>query len=98
MTNRYIAAALFLTLFITTSLSLSTTTLSEDLSGCGSQLPKLALDSSIENNFNFSKTNEVVLLEGTCSQLKSGACGTGTCEKGWKCMDTGIQCLCSPPQ
>ncbi len=69
-----------------------------DLPGCGSETPKITLDTSVENNFDFGKPDEVVLLEGTCSQLKSGACGTGTCEKGWHCMDTGVQCLCSPPQ
>lgn len=70
----------------------------DDLSGCKSNNPKVTLDTSVENDFSFGKTDQVVLLEGTCSQLKSGACGTGTCEKGWKCMDTGVQCVCSPPQ
>ncbi|MEM7008884.1 MAG: hypothetical protein AAF462_07080 [Thermodesulfobacteriota bacterium] len=85
-------------LVIAISFSLSTYLLAGDGSGCEQTYPKVTLETSVENNFNFEKTSNVVLLEGTCSQLKSGACGTGTCEKGWKCMDTGIQCLCSPPQ
>ncbi|GJM15391.1 MAG: hypothetical protein DHS20C13_07180 [Thermodesulfobacteriota bacterium] len=82
MINRYIVTSLFLLLLVTVSLSLATSVRSEDLSSCGSAQVKLKLDTTVENNFNFGKTNELVLLEGTCSQLKSGACGTGTCEKG----------------
>ena len=89
---------LFLVITLGLSLSFSIYVSADDFTGCGSETPKITLDSSIENNFDFGKSNDVVLLEGTCSQLKSGACGTGTCEKGWKCMDTGVQCLCSPPQ
>lgn len=90
--------AVFLALVISVSMPLFTPASAEDISECNSNYPKVTLDTSVENNFNFGTTDEVVLLEGTCSQLKSGACGTGTCEKGWICMDTGIQCLCSPPQ
>ncbi len=90
--------SLFLAITVLISFAISSPTSAGELSECGAELPKLTLNTSIENNFDLGKAGEVVLLEGTCSQLKSGACGTGTCEKGWKCMDTGVQCLCSPPQ
>lgn len=90
--------SIFLILLFTLSLFLPNTANSDELLSCGSNNTEIKIDTTTENNFIVGKNKEVVLLEGTCSQLKSGACGTGTCEKGWTCMDTGIQCLCSPPQ
>ena len=94
----HIGTSFIFVFVIAISMTIATVSYAGDVSGCGSDSPKITLDTSVENNFDFGRSNDVVLLEGTCSQLKSGACGTGTCEKGWKCMDTGVQCLCSPPE
>ena len=99
MVNKYFILGIFLVLLVAVSISLSSKVNSIPLNSCGTNptVAEFMLDDPLFSYDDFDPIIDVALQDSTCGQLKSSACGTGTCKDGWKCMDSGAQCLCSPP-